>query len=145
MLEANMLDGCVEGYDATIDYFPQKSKLTHTEGFSVEYHGNYKVVSVNTPWPGAEEAFQYVLVQCGTPAPAGFETSQIIEVPAKSIITMSTTYLPFLDKFGLLDLLVGVDDTTYVNNPTVLNGSSFFSFIIFNKSPPSKIFPIAFA
>lgn len=40
--------------------------------------------------------------------------------PAKSIMTMSTTYLPFLDKLGVLNRLVGVDDTTYVNNPAVL-------------------------
>ncbi len=119
-LENNLSEGCVEGYNAETDYFPQKTTLTQTQGFSVEYHNNYKVVTIKTPWPGATEGLQYVLVQCGTPAPEGFEDSQIVEVPAKSIMTMSTTYLPFLDKLGVLDRLVGVDDTTYVNNPAVL-------------------------
>lgn len=119
-LEFNITDGCAKEYNADADYFPQKATLTQTEGFSIEYHNNYKVVTVKAPWPGATEGLQYVLVQCGTPAPEGFDASQVIEVPVKSIMTMSTTYLPFLDKFGLLDRLVGVDDTTYVNNPTVL-------------------------
>lgn len=119
-LESNISDGCAKEYSASADYFPKKTTLTQTEGFSVDYHNNYKVVTVNTPWPGATEGMQYVLVQCGTPAPDGFDTSQIIEVPVKSIMTMSTTYLPFLDKLGVLDRLVGVDDATYVNNPTVL-------------------------
>ena len=119
-VENNLSEGCVEGYNAETDYFPQKATLTQTQGFSVEYHNNYKVVTIKTPWPGATEGLQYVLVQCGTPAPEGFEPSQIVEVPAKSIMTMSTTYLPFLDKLGVLDRLVGVDDTTYVNNPAVL-------------------------
>ena len=121
-LEHNLIDGCVaEGeYDASLDYFPEKTALTHTDGFSVEYFNNYKVVTVVTPYPGATESMQYVLVQCGTPAPEGFLDEQIIEVPVQTIVTMSTTYLPFLDELGLLDRLVGLDDATYVSNPTVL-------------------------
>ncbi len=119
-LTNNLTDGCVETYDPNVDYFPEKVTLTQTKGFAVEYHNNKKLVTVETPWPGATEGFQYVLVQCGTPAPEGYEATQIIDVPVKRMITMSTTYLPFLDKLGVLDRLVGVDDTTYVNNPTVL-------------------------
>ena len=75
---------------------------------------------MTTPWPGAESALDYVLVQCGTPAPEGYDATQIIEVPVQSIATMSTSYLPFLDSLGLLNTLVAIDDATYVNNPVVL-------------------------
>ncbi len=120
--ETNLTDGCIiEGeFDASIDYFPEKATLTHTDGFTVEYFNNYKIVTVATPYPGATESVQYVLVQCGTPAPEGFLDEQIVEVPIQSIVTMSTTYLPFLDDLGVLDRLVGLDDATYVSNPTVL-------------------------
>ncbi|HAX71363.1 MAG TPA: ABC transporter substrate-binding protein [Anaerolineales bacterium] len=120
--EANLTDTCVaEGeFDASIDYFPEKTALTHTDSFSVEYFNNYKVVTVKTPYPGATESMQYALVQCGTPTPEGFLDEQIIEVPVQTVVTMSTTYLPFLDELGLLDRLVGLDDATYVNNATVL-------------------------
>ncbi|MEW6284911.1 MAG: ABC transporter substrate-binding protein [Chloroflexota bacterium] len=120
--EHNLTDGCVAAgeYDASIDYFPEKATLTHTENFSIEYFNNYKIVTVKTPYPGATESVEYVLVQCGTPAPEGFLDEQIIEVPVQTIVTMSTTYLPFLDELGLLDRLVGLDDATYVSNPTVL-------------------------
>lgn len=117
---ANLTDGCVDAFAANVDYFPEKISLSHTEGFTIEYHNSYKVVTVATPWPGAEAAQQYVLVQCGAPTPAGFDDAQIIEVPVPSIVTMSTTYLPFLEAYGVLDRLVGLDDVTYVNNPTVL-------------------------
>ena len=117
---ANLTDGCVESYDPNVDYFPAKATLTHTDGFAVEYKNNYKVITVATPWPGAESALAYVLVQCGTPAPEGYDATQIIEVPVPSIATMSTSYLPFLDGLGVLDRLVAVDDLTYVNNPIVL-------------------------
>ncbi|HXF85965.1 MAG TPA: ABC transporter substrate-binding protein [Anaerolineales bacterium] len=120
--EHNLTDGCVpEGqFDPNVDYFPEKATLTYTENFSIEYHNNYKVVTIAMPYPGASEPLQYALVQCGTPAPEGFAEQQIIEVPVQTIVTMSTTYLPFLDELGLLDRLVGLDDATYVSNPTVL-------------------------
>lgn len=116
----NIDSGCVERYDAAIDYFPEKITLTHTTGFTVEYHNHYKVITVQTPWQGASESMQYVLLQCGTPAPEGFPAETIIELPVQRFVGMSTTYLPFLAELGLLGRLVGVDDTTYVNNPQVL-------------------------
>jgi iron complex transport system substrate-binding protein len=120
--EHNLTDGCIpEGqFSADVDYFPEKASLQYTDGFSIEYHNSYKVLTVKTPWPGAAESVQYALVQCGAPAPEGFLDEQIIEVPVKSIVTMSTSYLPFLDELGVLDRLVGLDDATYVSNPAVL-------------------------
>ncbi|GJQ34944.1 MAG: ABC transporter substrate-binding protein [Anaerolineaceae bacterium] len=120
--EHNLTDSCViEGeFNASVDYFPEKATLTHTDGFSVEYFNNYKVVTVKTPYPGAAESIQYVLVQCGTPAPEGFLDEQIINIPVQTVVIMSTSYLPFLDELGLLDRLVGLDDATYVSNPAVL-------------------------
>lgn len=120
--EHNLTDGCVpEGqYNAGVDYFPEKVTITHAENLSVEYHNNYKVVTITTPWPGAAESLRYALVQCGTPAPEGFKPEEIMEVPVRTIVALSTTYLPFLDELGVLNRLVGVDDTTYVSNPKVL-------------------------
>lgn len=117
----NLSDGCVAPgeYDAELDYFPQKSEIKLTEGFMVEYHKHYKLVTVNMPYPGAQEPAVYVLVQCGTPAPTGFEEAQVIEVPVESVVSMSTSYLPSLEALGVLDRLVGLDDATYVSNPTV--------------------------
>lgn len=115
----NLTDGCVDNYDPTIDYFPEKIEVTHTSGFTVEYGNNYKVVTVLSPYTGAEESAQYLLVQCGTPAPEGFDQATLIEVPVTRFVAMSTTYLPALDVLGRLDALVGVDSGLYVSNETV--------------------------
>jgi iron complex transport system substrate-binding protein len=115
---ANLTAGCINDFDPTVDYFPEKATLTHTAGFSIEYFPHYKVVTVHTPFPGGEP-LHYVLLQCGAPVPEGFAASQLIEVPVKSIVTMSTTFLTALDEIGVLDRLVGLDEATYVSNPTV--------------------------
>lgn len=118
--EHNLLESCVENYDESIDYFPDKTEVTHAEGFTVEYHNNYKVVTVLTPFAGAAEPAQYILVQCGTPAPEGMD-APVIEVPVGNIVAMSTTYLPALEELGLLDTLVGVDTSLYTTNETVVS------------------------
>ena len=117
----NITEGCVTDYAEGVDYFPDKVSIEYSAAFTVEYFDNYKVVTVLTPWPGAEESFQYVLVQCGTPAPQqGYPDATVLEVPASSIVTMSTSYITNLDDLGLLeDRLVGLDTGAYVSNPKV--------------------------
>ena len=116
--DQNLHDGCVELYDPAIDYFPQKLSVAYASGFDVEYHNNYKIVTVSNPWQGAQESFRYVLLQCGTPAPQDVEGA-VIEVPVSNIIAMSTTYLPTLEDLGLIDRLIGLDSTMWTTNPAV--------------------------
>ena len=118
-LGQNLTDGCVESYDPSSDYFPEKTELLYSRGLTVEYFNNYKVVTVINPWRGADESFQYLLVQCGTPAPEGFDNAQIIEVPVQRFVGLSTTILPGLEEMGLLDRLVAVEEFDYVNTEAV--------------------------
>lgn len=116
---SNLTDECVTAYDASVDYFPNKIEVTHASGFTVEYFNHYKLVTVNTPFNGAEEPMQYLLVQCGTPTPEGYDEAIEVTVPVERIVVMSTTYLPALEVLGRLDTLVGVDSGFYVTNETV--------------------------
>lgn len=113
---------CVDSYEEGVDYFPEKVEPTHAAGFSIEYFDNYKVVRVEQPWIGATEddSFEYLLMQCGTPAPDGYDNAQIIEIPSGDVISMSTTQLPHLVALGVLNNLIGVDSFLYINTPEVL-------------------------
>ncbi len=121
--EVNSQECVAEGaYDESVDYFPEKAELTHADTFSIEYFNHYKVVTVHTPWAGAgeEDAFQYVLVQCGTPTPDDFNDALVIEVPTGTIISMSTAQHPQIVELGLIDHLIAVDAIAFVNTPEVL-------------------------
>ena len=117
-LSANLEGGCADSYDPSIDYFPQKLSVSFATGFEVEYHNNYKIVTVTNPWQGAQESFRYLLVQCGTPAPQDVD-GDVIEVPVVDMIAMSTTYLPTLDSLGLIDRLIGIDSYVWTTNEAV--------------------------
>jgi iron complex transport system substrate-binding protein len=115
---------CVQQYDVNRDYFPNKVSITRAKGFAVEYHKNYKVITINNPWKDAKTGFKYVLVECGTPAPKDIlensQNAQVITVPVNSVISLSTTHLPHLAKLGVVDKLVGVSDTKIVNTSEVV-------------------------
>jgi iron complex transport system substrate-binding protein len=120
--DENLTAECVADYDPEVDYFPDKIELTYAEGFEVEYFNNYKVLRTLTPYPGATESVEYVLVQCGTPAPEGYEGAQMVEVPVDSFAALSTTQIPHLKALGHLDALVGMDTFGYqlVYEPEVI-------------------------
>ncbi|NJK78936.1 MAG: ABC transporter substrate-binding protein [Chloroflexaceae bacterium] len=120
-LLANLNRSCATEYSPDIDYFPEKVSVQYADGWTIEYFNNYKVITVLTPWRGAEETFQYVLVQCGTPAPSGYGDAPMIEVPVNSMISMSTTYLPHFEALEVLDRLTGVDNADFIYSPAVLD------------------------
>lgn len=116
---ANLTDGCVESYTEGVDYFPEKAEVIHSDGFTIAYFDSYKVVTVQSPYPGAAEVATYVLVQCGAPAPEGYADAVIIEVPIDSLVAMSTTYLPHLPTLNAVDSLVGLDNLAFVSTPEI--------------------------
>jgi iron complex transport system substrate-binding protein len=112
---------CVASYDPNRDYFPDKLQPKHAKGFTVSYHKHYKQITVAKPWRDANVKFQYVLVQCGTPIPQGFKPEQVVEVPVRSVVALSTTHLVQLEKIGVIDRLIGVNDMKIVTTQSVLD------------------------
>ncbi|MEH1843085.1 MAG: ABC transporter substrate-binding protein [Nostoc sp.] len=119
-ISTNTNNSCIHKYDKSTDYFPNKVKITHATGLTIEYHKHYKIVTIKNPWQNTKTTFQYALVQCGTPTPKGFNQAQVITVPVNSIVALSTTHLPHLAKLGVVDKLIGVSNSKQVNTPDVV-------------------------
>jgi iron complex transport system substrate-binding protein len=120
-VDAGQAAPCPKNFDPRIDYFPVKVAPQYASAFRVVYYKNYKIVTVRNPWRGASKAFQYVLVQCGTPDPPGFKSEQIIHVPVASIAALSTTHVAMLEKLGLLDFLIATNQPSLIYSPQVQN------------------------
>jgi len=86
-------------------------------GFSIEYGPGYKIVSVDSPWPGAAGGFTYVLYKRGDPRPVGIKADGFFETPVRRVITFSTTYIPEIVAIGEADSIVGVDNAASVSSP----------------------------
>jgi iron complex transport system substrate-binding protein len=105
---------CAKPYDPDRDYFPAKTQIKYAKGFAVEYHKNYKLITILKPWANAKETFSYVLVQCGTPTPKGYKPEQVITVPIDRIAATSTTHLAQLQSLNQLDRVVGFSDPNLI-------------------------------
>jgi iron complex transport system substrate-binding protein len=96
-----------------------RAAVAHGAGFSIEYAQGYKVLRVNSPWPGASAGFTYVLYRRGTPRPAGIAADGFFETPLRRVVTFSTTYIPQIAAVGEAASIVGVDSAAYVNTPEI--------------------------
>jgi iron complex transport system substrate-binding protein len=119
---SNLTTGCVEKFDASADYFPDKVAVEDAANFSVEYRRSYKVVTVKEANAGGP-AERYVLVQCGVPAPrleGVLAGAQIATVPIASLYSASTTHLPLLVDLQRLDVLTGVSQLKHLAGDEIL-------------------------
>ena len=93
--------GCVTNFDASTDYFPDKSEVTLSQQYTLEYHNNYKIVTV----PSSEAS--YLLVQCGTTLPESVNQSaftHVMTIPLTSFGATTSTFIPFFEQLGLRHL-----------------------------------------
>ncbi|KAF9979322.1 hypothetical protein BGZ73_000016 [Actinomortierella ambigua] len=116
-------DGCIPAgsFDANVDYFKNQTKVDSAALFSVEYMKSYKVLktkaSVTAPTPST-----YVLYQCGAPVPdaAQFPNNTVfMSIPVKSVGTLATTTLTYLEMLGKRSAVKVVDTEGLVTSPCV--------------------------
>lgn len=132
----NLTRGCVRGFDASADYFPDKAAIEDAKTFTVEYHRSYKVVTVKEPVAGGPPE-RYVLVQCGTPVPplAGTNAgAQVVTVPVRSLFALSSTHVPLLADLERLDVLTGVSSLSLVESPQVRARAAAHGIVEFAKT-----------
>ena len=72
-------------------------------------------VTISNPWQGAESvSMVYYLVRRGDEIPAGIDSSQVISVPVKKIICMSTTHISMICALHEEKTIAGVSGTRFI-------------------------------
>jgi len=100
----------VEVEPVTIDF---------AQNFTLEYKEGYKLLTVTLPWSGATESLAYALVPTGTTVADDLSGATVISTPIDSFVSLSTTYLTFLDQIDELSSIVAVDTADYTYNPDI--------------------------
>jgi len=103
----------------TIPARPQVA-IRYAKGFTIRYSGPYKFVSIISPFDKSVDTVRYVLVPRGTPAPKGYAASQVIDIPLRSIVAMSSMHVGLAEFLGAEDLIVGLGNLKYVSSPKVI-------------------------
>lgn len=88
---------------------------TYAKGFHINKYDNFKIVSVFNPWQHAKGVeYKYVLTKNPDLVPDSLREHEIIKVPVKKIVCLSTTHLAFMKELGLADAVCGVSAPEFI-------------------------------
>ncbi|MFA3782891.1 ABC transporter substrate-binding protein [Melioribacteraceae bacterium 4301-Me] len=96
-----------------------ETKVIYSKNFSIEYTNDYKIINIFSADEKHKLIFQYLLLPKDSPIPNGYSQAMIVRIPINSIISLSSLYIGFLERLGLLDKLIAVDKFQYVSSPKV--------------------------
>lgn len=106
--------GCTSNPHETLRF--NYDTLKYATGFSVQTQGNIHHVSINSPYPGSKEKYQYLLVPYTEAVPEHSNTATVIRTPIKTIVCTSTTHIPLLDYLNETETLIGFPTTDYISS-----------------------------
>lgn len=114
----NLDAACVAQHHPGVDYFPQKTRFTHSTQLQVDYGLNFKRVRF-MPSVATGETLSFLFVQCGTPVPPHGPHEPVVQVPIQRLVTGNSAMLGALDELGLVDRLYGAESTRSASVPAV--------------------------
>lgn len=94
-------------------------EIRFAKNFTLEYRDGYKLLTVHIASDPAAQEVSYLLVPKSVEVLPDAGQATIIRTPVESFVSMSSTYLPFLEQIGKLESVVAVDDPTYIYNKTI--------------------------
>jgi iron complex transport system substrate-binding protein len=99
-----------------------RAVIKYAHGFSVAYYDHYKEVKIFNRTGGKMDTLDYLLLPDGVSIPPGHAHAQVINIPVKSLIVMSSMHIAQADFAGVADLITGLGNGQYVNSTVVRDG-----------------------
>ena len=101
-------------------YYADQVDIKHAKGFTIDYFDHYKVVKIISPFEKTADTTKYLLLERGATKPSGYSKSQVIEIPIRSIVAMSSMHVGLLGFLESYDKLTGLGNLQYVYAPEVI-------------------------
>jgi iron complex transport system substrate-binding protein len=95
------------------------AEIKYAKGFNIDYYAGYKLVSIYSGTGDKRDTVQYILLAKGLKAPEGYKKAQLIQVPVRSLVAMSSMHIALADFAGSADAIVGLGSLQYVTSPVV--------------------------
>ncbi|CAG5072812.1 hypothetical protein DYBT9623_04353 [Dyadobacter sp. CECT 9623] len=101
--------------------FKERVQIRHAKGFLITYHKNYKLLQIISPFEKQADTATYLLVPRGNARPKGYPESQVIEIPVRSLVAMSSMHIGLIGFLEAEDVLTGLGNVQYVSSQRVLD------------------------
>lgn len=93
-----------------------KSLIKYAKGFDIQVFDTYKKLIIKSPYPGAENKQEFILIDSSSPNKNKFKGQKIITIPLGKIVTTSTTHIPMLELIGEENSLIGFPHIDYITS-----------------------------
>lgn len=96
--------------------------IRYAENFTIEDHGDHRVITVRNTTREAERSYRYALVPSGVSdfKPEGFDA--VIRTPVRRAVAMETVTIGQLDALDRIDSLVAAATTDFITHDGVQRG-----------------------
>jgi iron complex transport system substrate-binding protein len=95
--------------------------ITKAERLKIQQTDSYTKVTIINPWQGATNVNQiYFLLKRGAPLPEGLDSSNVIFVPLKKIVCMSTTHIAMISALEEENSISGFSGTDLIYSDKLL-------------------------
>src|SRR5690606_8321983 len=102
---------------SNIDKTGHTLQIEYAKGFSIIQYENFKILTVNNPWPGSSQSFDYLLYEEGAVIPDNISYDHKVRIPVSRIVLTSTTFIPSLESLEETNSLVGFPGLDYISSP----------------------------
>ena len=92
-------------------------QIEYAKGFSIIQYENFKILTVNNPWPGSSQSFDYLLYEESAVIPDNISYDHKVRIPVSKIVLTSTTFIPSLESLEETNSLVGFPGLDYISSP----------------------------
>jgi cobalamin transport system substrate-binding protein len=92
------------------------SLIKYAKGFDVQEFDTYRKLIIKSPYPGAENKQEFILIDSNSQNNDQFIGQKIITVPLRKIVTTSTTHIPMLELIEEENSLIGFPHTDYITS-----------------------------
>ncbi len=99
--------------------FPEKVTVKYAKGFTVAYHGSYKVVNILNHFEDQVDTLRYVLVPRGITPAISYPNAQVIQIPVRRMVGMSSMHVALVDFLESAEVLAGLGNLKYVSSAGV--------------------------
>ncbi|WPP52693.1 ABC transporter substrate-binding protein [Catalinimonas niigatensis] len=93
----------------------EETQVSYAQGFAIGYEAGYKVLHLMQ----GSDTTRYLLLPEGTSRPEIYPEAQVIYIPIRSLVALSTTHVALADFVEADSIIIGLDNTDYVYDPEV--------------------------
>jgi len=92
------------------------------EHFSINYGDGYKILNIKEAWNGDSENHRWLLLDSNeNKIPDSLKKLPVIKIPVKRAVVLSTVAIAFMEKLGLLESIVAVENRSLIYSEKMQN------------------------